>query len=170
MEIMKKFFNFLLLSFVVIGLTNCSQGRIWDALGGGEDNEENNGDGSSITGPTVTNPFRDLEFIEFSCVGDPTDGRVHFAFVVENKDYDLRYYFGNATAYTDEYETHKSGYLGWVDLPKNTPVRVSYSSDYCHFSRVSDTAEKFKTIKITVQPEGENSEELTFNNIPIDWQ
>ena len=34
----------------------------------------------------------------------------------------------------------------------------------------SSQIEKFKTIKITVQPQGENSEELTFNNIPIDWQ
>ena len=167
---MKKFFNFLLLCVLVLGLTNCSKESIWDILGGGDDTDDSNGGNSSITGPTVTNPFRDLDFIEFSCVGDPTDGRVHFAFVVENKDYDLRYYFGYATAYTDEYETHEAGYVGWVDLPKNTPVRVSYSGNYCHFSRVSDTAKEFKTIKIYVQPEGGKSEELKFNNIPIDWQ
>ena len=161
---MKKLFILLFLGFILISVSSCE--GMFGALGDRNDSEE---DDYSSTSIRVINPFSDLEFIEAGAFGDSSTGRVHFEFVVENKDYDLRYYFGKATAYTDEAKSHESGYVGWVDLPKRTPVTISYSGDYCHFSRVSDTATKFKTIKIYVQPEGGNSEELKFTNVPIHW-
>ena len=164
---MKKLLNLLLLGFILIAATSCEE--MFGALKDSGNSAVPGDDSYSESTIRVTNPFGDLEFIEAGAFGDSSNGRVHFEFVVENKDYDLEYYFGYATAYTDEYETHKAGYLGWIDLPKRTPVKVSYSSDYAHFSRVSDTATKFRTIKISVQPRGGQSEELVFSNVPIHW-
>ena len=159
---MKKILSFLFLGFILISISSC-EGMFGAFVDKDEDEDE------TSTSIRVYNPYPDLEFIEAGAFGDSSTGRVHFEFVVENKDYDLRYYFGYATAYTDEAKTHEAGYVGWVDLPKRTPVTVSYSGDYCHFSRVSDTATKFKTIKIYIQSDGGNSEELKFTNVPIYW-
>lgn len=161
---MKKLLNLFFLGFILISISSCE-----GMFGAFVDKDTDEDDDDASTSIRVYNPYPDLEFIEAGAFGDSSTGRVHFEFVVENKDYDLKYYFGKATAYTDEAKTHEAGYIGWVDLPKRTPVTISYSSEYAHFSRVSDTATKFKTIKIYVQSEGGNSEELKFTNVPIHW-
>lgn len=150
---MKKL-AFLLVAFATVVFSSCEGGLFEKKL-------------------TVTNPFDDLDNFAAVCYGNPSDGSVEFSFWVTNYGETGRYYFGWITAYTedgDKYTTGSNGYKGYVDMPNGQEVRVDYDGDYNTLTGVDTSVDMFESLVVEVTNPNGKSDQITFNNLKINWE
>lgn len=150
---MKKILH-LLLSLIFVLFSSCE--NMFGALKGADDEDSSN---SSVK---VNSPFYNLEFSDIMASGNNLTGSVCFSFYVSNEYGKATFYFGEASAFTENYKTHNDKYIGFKDL--------SYATIRYYFDNVDTNNNYFRKIKVSINSyDGAGEQTVKFTNVPIYW-
>ena len=131
-------------------------------------------DSSTDNGISINNPFpTELAISNIKCTGYKSSGIVHFQFTatnIDNSSASARVYFGYTTLYDEYGNNYKTNYIGYMDLPSDVPVKVSYNQQYTQITGVDTSAKKFSNISVNITTPKTNNCNLVLKNVPIDWQ
>ena len=135
--------------------------------------QDDSGSGGN-NGITINNPFpTELAISNIKCTGYKSSGIVHFQFTatnIDNSSASARVYFGYTTLYDEYGNNYKTNYIGYMDLPSDVPVKVSYNQQYTQITGVDTSAKKFSNISVNISTPKTSNCNLVLKNVPIEWQ
>ena len=125
-------FLYLLLFLIFVSFASCE--NLFGVLKDGDDDE------SSNFSVKVKSPSYNLKFTDIVASGNSSIGSICFSFYVNNEYRKATFYFGEASAFVENYKVYNAEYVGFKGL---LYANVSY-----YFDNVDINNNYFRKIKV----------------------